>query len=140
MVRSFRGSGFEVLALVEQEARGRLATVRLRPGGAREVGPVVDLLFASSGIEAEIIAAAEDIEVFPGLVVPLPKVGHLLALEILSRDDNRRPQDLMDIRALLSVATEADLALAGEALSLIEQRGFNRGRDLGAALRSLARP
>lgn len=137
VVRTFRGAGFEVLALVEQEATGRLATVRLRHTASGDVAPVVDLLFASSGIEPEVIAGAEAIEVLPGLVVPLPRIGHLLALKILSRDDELRPQDIADIRALLAVATEGDIGQAREALSLIEERGFHRGRDLDAALESL---
>ena len=40
--------GFVVLAVVEQEAVGRLATVRLVPPSQTEEGVVVDLLFASS--------------------------------------------------------------------------------------------
>jgi hypothetical protein len=52
----------------------------------------------------------------------------------LSRDDRTRPQDAIDLRALARVATQAELTRAREALRLIEQRGFARGRDLGAAL------
>src|SRR6266540_3857619 len=56
IVHRLAGRGFAILAVVEHEAQGRLATVRLElPGEAW----VVDLLFASSGIESEIVLAAE---------------------------------------------------------------------------------
>ena len=137
VVRSFRVAGYEVSAVVEQEATGRLATARLRAEAGDDAGPVVDLLFASSGVEGEVIAEAQATEVFSGLVVPLPRVGHLLALKILSYDAEKRPQDGMDIRALLSAADSAELARARTTLSLIEQRGYHRQRDLAARLDEL---
>ena len=50
----------------------------------------------------------------------------------VSRDDDRRPQDLVDTHALLQVATELDVATCRQALRLITGRGFNRNRDLAA--------
>jgi hypothetical protein len=100
---------------------------------------VVDLLFASSGIEAEIVAAAEPIEIIPGLVVPIARTGHLIAVKILARDDETRPQDIADIRALLAVATDDDIELARTSVDLITERGFHRDRDLPAALEQLLR-
>jgi predicted nucleotidyltransferase len=98
---------------------------------------VVDLLFASSGIEREIVDAAERIEVVPGLRLPVAGVGHLIALKLLARDDDTRPQDSADLRALVGVANEADVLLAREAVDLIGARGYARGRDLEADLRAL---
>ena len=63
--------------------------------------------------------------------------GHLIALKVLSRDDVRRPQDLVDLRALLRVASRAELARAQQALTLIAARGYHRGRDLMSELNSL---
>jgi len=60
--------------------------------------------------------------------------GHLLALKVLASDDLRRPRDAIDIRMLLENASEADLALAREALVLVTERGFHRNRDLAAEL------
>ena len=54
LVRSLVKAGFSVLAVVEQEATGRMATVRLLPPGETEEGVVVELLFASSGVEQTI--------------------------------------------------------------------------------------
>jgi len=52
VIFTLRQSGYQVISVVEQEATGRLATIRLRvplePHGA-----VLDLLFASCGIEPE---------------------------------------------------------------------------------------
>jgi hypothetical protein len=120
--------------VVEQETTHRLATVRLAFPGESAQGVVADLLFASSGIEPIVVAAAERLVIFPAFVVPVARVGHLVALKLLSRDDRTRPQDAIDLRALSKVATEAEVVRAREAIRLIEERGFARGRDLGAAL------
>ncbi len=136
VVRSLAATGYRVNALVEQEATGRLATARL--GTSNEADEViVDLLFASSGIEPEIVAAADKLEIAPGLIVPVAQTGHLIAVKLLARNDETRPQDLADLRALLAIATEDDLALARESIDLIRRRGFDRDRDLVAALAEL---
>ncbi len=133
LVRSLLASRYRLLASVEQDQTGRLATVRLAcPVGEGDV--VVDLLFASSGIEPEITRAAEMTEIVPGLSLPIATTGHLIALKLLARDDQSRPQDLADRRALLEVATVTDLAAASEAARVIADRGYDRGRDLAAAL------
>jgi hypothetical protein len=98
---------------------------------------VVDLLFASSGIEQEIAGAAELIEIVPGLVLPVASTGHLIALKLLARDDELRPRDAADLRGLVDVALPEDMDLAAQAVELISARGFDRGRDLLLALRSL---
>ena len=130
VVHALKQMGYGLVALVEQTAVGRLATARLSAPG--EAGVLVDLLFASSGIEPEIADRAESIEIVPGLTVPLARIGHLLALKVLARDDRHRPQDADDLRALLAVAAPDDLEEARRALQMIESRGFNRGRDLVA--------
>lgn len=94
---------------------------------------VAELLFASSGIEPEIVAAAESLDVFPELVLPVATVAHLVALKLLARDDRDRPQDADDLRALREVATSEDLRRAREAAGLIVERGFGRGRNLVGA-------
>ena len=137
LVRELQVLGYGVATIVEQEATRRLATVRLIPPGERERGVVVDLLFASSGIESEIVADADIVEVMPGLSVPVAQAGHLIGLKILARDDERRPQDHVDLVALRARADEATWALAREALTLVTERGFNRGRNLLAALDEL---
>jgi predicted nucleotidyltransferase len=128
LVLELRQRGYGVVAIVEQTAVARLATARLSAPDA--AGVLVDLLFASSGIEPEIVNRAEPIEIVPGLTVPLARTGHLLALKLLARDDRSRPQDADDLRALLEVASAADRAEARMALQLIESRGFSRDRDL----------
>ena len=74
--------------------------------------PVIDLLFASSGIEPHVVAEAEPIELLPNLTIGVARTGHLIALKVLSRDDVRRPQDLVDLRALQRVAPSAELVRA----------------------------
>lgn len=110
----------------EREAPGRLATARTTsPSGA-----VIDLLFASSGIEPEIVSAAEHIEILDGFKVPVATIPHLIAMKVLARDDRTRPQDRLDLAGLFRKATEADLDGAREALELIDRRGCARGRRL----------
>jgi len=121
--------GYAVASTVEREGSRRLATARLLPPGETQQGVVVDLLFASSGIEPELAAMADALEILPGLVVPVAKVGHLLALKVLAEAADR-PQDAVDLRALAEVATAADVEIAKQALLLIEARGFARGKRL----------
>jgi len=127
------GRGYRVLASIEQEARGRLATVRLEAPGESPHGVVVDLLFASSGVEAEVAAGADLLEVLPELRVPVARRGHLLALKLLSEGPGR-PQDLIDIVALLRGADDVDIDEARQTATLIAERGYARGRDLMASL------
>ncbi len=134
LVRALQEHGWRVLAAIEQEAAGRLATVRLAIGGEAISGAVIDLLFASSGIEPEIVDAADTIDVVPGFRVPVARLGHLIALKVLARDDRTRPQDRVDLAALLMHADAEALREARESLETIVSRGFNRGRDLVAAL------
>ncbi len=136
LVHRLRVLGYGIEAIVEQEAVGRLATVRLTSSPAPQA-PVVDLLFASSGIESEVVAEAEPIEVLPRLTLPVATTGHLIGLKVLSRDDVNRPQDLVDIRTLLAAASAADLEVARNCLQLIAARGYDRGRDLLADLNRL---
>jgi predicted nucleotidyltransferase len=132
LVRDLMSVGYRVVASIEQDQAARLATVRLASPAHEDV--VVDLLFASSGIEPEIVAAAEHLEILPGLTIPIAQTGHLIAVKLLARDDRTRPQDLADLRALLAVATAADLDTVRAAIRLISGRGYDRGRDLEAAL------
>lgn len=127
-VRSLIGRGYVVEAVVEQIALGRLATARLR--SRIPDGVIVDLLFASSGIEPEIAATAEMLTVARGLRMPVARTGHLIALKLLSHDATRRRQDLIDLDELKGVATTDDWLLASRACELITARGFHRDRDL----------
>ena len=136
VVQGLTQRGFCVLAQVEQTATGRLATVRLQRIGISEA-PIVDLLFASCGIEPEIVAAAESLELFPRISAPIARVEHLLAMKLLSRDPRTRQQDDLDVSALLQGLTQAEADKVAEALRLITQRGFHRRRRLLATWKRL---
>jgi len=136
-VHALRLRGYHILALVEQETAGRLATARLIPPGEDAASIVLDILFASSGIEAEVASMADTMEILPGLRVPVATVGHLLALKLLSRDHRTRPQDQVDLVGLLRVAGPDDLEGARLAVSMIHARGFQRDRDLPRDLERL---
>jgi len=139
LIGSLRNHGYDVLSIIEQKRTGRLATVRLRPPEEGSAGVVIDLLFASSGIELEVVTTSEPLETLFQLTVPVARIEHLLALKILARDDDRRPQDIADIRSLLSVASDSELEATRSALKLITQRVSNRGKDLLAEFDSLLR-
>ena len=104
-----------------------IATVRFLTPKSEFV--YVDLLFASSGIEKEIIEQAETIEIFENIKIPTAQIGHLLALKLLS-EDTERPKDTQDIKNLLRAASEKDINLAKESCLLISKRGFHRQKDL----------
>ena len=136
LVLALRAHGYEAFAAVEHDRVARLATVRLSRPGHRD-SAVTDLLFSSSGIELEIVAAAESIEVVKGLTVPVARIGHLIVMKVLARDDRRRPADADDLRNLAAVATAQDWELASTAARLVVERGFHRDRDVVAALEQL---
>jgi len=129
LVFHLQNRGYVVATLLEQEKTGRIATVRLTRDSERSV--YVDLLFASSGIEPEIVAAAEELAVLEEVTVRDATRAHLIAMKVLARDDRHRPQDFDDLRALLADASESELETVRKALALVESRGFSRGRSLG---------
>jgi predicted nucleotidyltransferase len=130
--RLLGSSGFRLDALAEQEAVGRLAMVRLIAND----GTTVDMLTASSGIEAEVVADAEILEVTAGTVLSVARVGHLIALKLLSVSPGRET-DMADLRNLAIVADDEEWDRAERAVARIEERGFSRGRDLRESLRTL---
>jgi hypothetical protein len=138
LVRDLSTRGYRAVQLVEHEAVSRLATARLASPVAHPV--VVDLLFASSGIEPEIIASAVRIGIFEGLQVPIATRAHLIAMKVLARDDRSRPQDFDDLVSLVRGAEPAEIEAARQALDLIAERGFGRARDLRAALAAVLPP
>ncbi len=122
LTRALLAEGFTAVAVVMQTERDRIAIARVR---SRD-GIVVDLLAASSGIEAEIVANAT---LVPGLErVPVAAAEHLLAMKVLSSRPQRL-QDEIDVRSLLATQS-IDLESVRAALSLIEARGYARGQDL----------
>lgn len=104
LVRDLQARGWRVVGAVEQEAAGRLATVRLAIAG-------------------------ED-----GFSVPVATLGHLIALKVLARDDRPRPHDRVDLGAVLGRADVKALEEGRRALRLVAERGFHRGLDLLTAL------
>jgi len=136
LLRSLQDEGHVVSAIVEQDAATRLATARLLSPGEDAAGVVIDLLFASSGIEPELVSEAELIPVMRDLAVPVARVGHLIALKLLA-DDPARPLDRADLLALARVADALEIDRARRAVRMIAERGYARGRDLEAGLDAL---
>lgn len=130
-----QAAGYGLQLSLEQQALGRLATVRLLPPGEHSGGIVIDLLFASSGIERDICAAADEIPV-GNVLIPVATTGHLLAMKLLSRAAHR-PQDEIDLQALFRILTPVERARAVAAVDSIERVGANRGRHLRAELDQL---
>jgi len=120
-----RREGYVVVATVEHEGTARLATARLRGPSAT----ICDLLFASSGIEAETVARASTLEVAAGVTVGVARVEELLALKVLSATP-KRPQDEMDFIRLVEFNASFDDAAVRANLGLITTRGYDRGEDL----------
>jgi hypothetical protein len=61
----------------------------------------------------------------------------LIAMKLLSVDADRRPTDSADLVHLAAVATDEDWEVVTATCRLISERGFNRGRDLASAMKSL---
>lgn len=130
VVHRLRERGYQPVEIFEQDYVERLSGVRLERGGS---DVIVDLLFASSGIENEVVASATRLQMLPRLSAPVATTGHLIALKILAG----RNQDLTDLGALIPAASQGDLDTAREAVRLIQARGFNREQDVAADLDKL---
>lgn len=131
LVHQLSKRGWELVVAIEQKKTGRLATARMRRTEDRKV--MIDLLFASAGIEQEIASNAVPID-----GVSTARIGHLLALKTLSESE-KRLQDRIDIQELAKVATLEDWETADAMVRLIKQRGFHRGRALVTRLRRFRR-
>jgi hypothetical protein len=129
LIRALMRDGWTVEAFSEQEAVDRLATVRLRPPEEVGTAAVVDLLFASSGIEPELVHDAEKLEVLPDVVAPVATTAALIVLKALATGPTR-PQDEVDLTALIAVATDDERERARQLATLVVERGFHRDRDL----------
>lgn len=77
LIHALSARGYEIVTIIEQTKTKRLTTARLRRRDEHTV--LIDLLFASSGIEPEIAA---DAAIIRG--IPVGGVGALLALKVLS--------------------------------------------------------
>ncbi len=127
LIRDLVARGYAVLQVVEQETARRLATVRLRSAVDRAI--VADVLFASSGIEHDIVADAEELSVAKRSC-RVARPGSLVAMKLLSVDDVRRPQDRVDLAKLLRSMSIEEVDRARRSVATIVARGMNRGRDL----------
>jgi len=134
VAESFITAGYDIASLLEQDDTGRLAGVRVHDAAT---GVGLDLMFATCGVEPEIVASARQIEVLPGTVLPVASIGSLIVMKLLSRDDRRRPTDADDLRSLAEVATDGDWAEARRLADLATARDAHRDRDLAASLSHL---
>lgn len=137
-VRQIAGLGYQVHTLLEQAKHGRIATIRLIKSPEGRV--FVDLLFASSGVESEVVAGAEPIDVFENLQVAVASLPALLALKVLSVDPISRPQDVIDIKNLLAESNVDEQQETIRLLQLITDRGYHRGKNLMAEFERYRNP
>jgi hypothetical protein len=89
-------------------------------GQAGTSSAFIDLLFASSGIENEIVRRADLLKVLPDLFMPVASIGHLITLKVLAG----RHQDLTGLGHLISAATQADLGEARASVARIQERDY----------------
>lgn len=89
----------------------------------------VDLLFASSGIETEVIDSAEESHIFSNTNVRVASIPALIALKVLSARPGKM-RDIVDLQSLFEVASLPELDEARQLLDLITTRGYNRHKDL----------
>lgn len=133
LVSRLTAAGYRPNLVLEHDVLRRLATARLVPPGEPDDGVVVDLLFASSGIEGEICREAERIALIGTATIPVARAGHLIASKLLAVEPDR-PQDAADLRMLRSEVTDEERRRARAAVARIEALGANRGRRLSQDL------
>lgn len=180
IIEGLTGSGYMLLTLterasfrpldVEEGPTGDFEIIRPDEGRITEVGFVdadtpdrelfVDLCFHDSKIEPEIVRAADRLEILPDQSMPVARIGHLIALGLLSFSDQvRRPLPAAfeamdqidsekvftgirveaDLELLRGAAADEDLALAKKAVDQIAERETHPSLNLRAELASFMR-
>jgi hypothetical protein len=132
LVFSLREYGFRIVATVEQKAQKRLGTARLESSN----GVIVDLLFANSGIEPEIVRHATVVQMESVGAVSIARAEELLAMKILSMSP-KRPQDMVDAQNLIAFNADIDLKMVRKNLSTMVERAYHRDEDLFGKLDAL---
>jgi predicted nucleotidyltransferase len=125
LIFELKQSGYMPIVTVEHELRARLSTVRL----LSTVGIKVDLLFASCGIEPEIVQRATSVELKDSTRMPVASSEELIAMKILSMTEQRL-QDRMDVQRLIQFGVDLDMDRVRNNLALITERGYHRDQDL----------
>jgi predicted nucleotidyltransferase len=138
VVYQLRLSGLGLSDTFDQEATGRLATARFIDPVTSTREPTLDILFASSGIEPEIVADATLVPIVPNVALPVATIPHLVATKVLA-ENAVRTHDREDLRALLRVASDEQVERARELVLLIDERGFGRDKNLPALLDTFVR-
>lgn len=132
VIRAFQTLGFHPTILLENKTKKIISTVRLISD--EYPGVYLDLLFAASGIEQEVVTSADLVEILPSLSVRLASRSALIAMKVLSSTSKHRKQDVIDLDNLCVAATTEEIVEAKRLVSLIEARGFSQGRDLTVLL------
>lgn len=128
--------GYQLVSQLENKPDRRLRAVRLKLVN-QENCPLVDLLFAASGIESEVVQNAVVAEVFPGISAPVARPAELIAMKLLASDNHRRHFDNRDMIVLIRSADLTTINIVRDRLRLIASRGWHRSRDLLAEFESL---
>lgn len=132
LIFGLKTAGYKAVAIVEHEQRHRLSTIRLMSPSQVKV----DLLFASCGIESEIVNRATMVPLPQAGDVPVAEAEELLAMKVLSMTE-RRLQDRIDATQLIANNPALDLVRVRENLRAIRERGYDRGEDLDGKLAAL---
>ena len=131
LIRGMQSIGYYPRTVLERKDRRSIATVRLSKFSDDEsIEVIVDLLFATCGIEDEIVKNATLEEVLPLCKMHVATLPSLIAMKVLSASPDKRPQDIMDINSLLAELNHEDIKIAKKLVSLIQERKFNRSKDL----------
>lgn len=125
LIFALKAEGYQPIATVEHQEQRRLSTIRLlSPHGVK-----VNLLFASSGIELEIVQRASAVALPRAGEVPIAEAEELLAMKVLSMNEHRL-QDRIDAQQLIACNPKLDFARVCDNLRRIRERGYARGEDL----------
>ncbi len=128
LFRSLLDRGYRQLpnGIHERKDTGRLALVQLQSPIDQEGGIRVDLMFAWSLVEPEIVERARYQQIQPGLQGPVARIGDMIALKIQAG----RSKDESDILMLLRAADEVEISHALATMELMRERGGDDEKNL----------
>lgn len=129
VVRAMFARGFQLYMQIEQTTAGRLATCRLVHRDTPE-SAIVDLFFASSGIEQEVVDAASNLEIVESIELPVVQPEDLIVLKLLAVANRSNLQDTQDVLNLLQTIEPARLERTRSLMRLVSERRPQSGGRL----------
>ncbi len=132
-----QGLGYRVKEVFENTFAKRLATVRLLSPSTKSPETVLDLIFTVTGIEAEIVNDATEIEIINGHSILVATIPCLIVMKLIASAEKARKQDIPDIMTMLKFATKSEIKRVDQLIKLVAKRGLRINQNISKLWKKL---